>query len=82
MSFGKRPAEELYKIPEDSDCVENLADDPAHAETKKRMRAELERRLKDDGDPRALGRGWVFDTYKYTGGRRHAFDAWLANHAP
>ena len=82
MAFGKRPAEELYKIPEDMDCVDNLADDPAHSETKKQMRAELEQRLKDDGDPRALGEGWVFDTYKYTGGRRHSFDTWLSNHKP
>ena len=82
MAFGKRPAEELYKIPEDMDCVDNLADEPAHSETKKQMRVELDQRLKDDGDPRALGEGWVFDTYKYTGGRRHSFDTWLSNHKP
>ena len=77
MSFGKRPAEELYRVDSDPDCVRNLAADPAHAEAKKSLRAELQQRLERDGDPRALGEAWVFDTYKYTGARRHAYSTWL-----
>ncbi len=80
LSFGKRPAEELYQVDRDQDCVRNLADDPQYADVKKGLRAELIERLKDDDDPRALGMAWVFDTYKYKGSRRHAYDTWSANH--
>ena len=76
MSFGKRPAEELYRVDSDPDCVRDLAADPAHAEAKKSLRAELQQLLELDGDPRASGQAWVFDTYKYTGSRRHAYSTW------
>ena len=79
MSFGKRPAEELYRVASDPECVHDLAGDPAHAEAKKSLRAELQRLLASDGDPRALGQAWVFDTYDYTGSRRHAYSTWLDN---
>ena len=82
MSFGKRPAEELYRVDRDPDCVRNLAGDPSHSETKKSLRAELDMRLKQDGDPRVLGQAWVFDTYKYTGQRRHAYSTWLEHRGP
>ena len=51
--------------------------DPAHAEAKRQLRAELQDRLEKDGDPRAQGNAQVFDTYKYTGSRRHAYSTWL-----
>ena len=38
-----------------------------------------EETLRREGDPRALGRGAVFDTYEYVGGRMHSYDAWLRN---
>ena len=82
LSFGKRPAEELYRVDRDADCVNDLARDPAHAEAKKALRAELQARLVADGDPRTLGQAWVFDTYEYTGGRRHSYAAWLEHREP
>ena len=82
MSFGKRPAEELYRVDRDPECVADLAGDPAHAETKKALRAEMQELLEQDGDPRALGQAWVFDTYDYTGSRRHAYSTWLEHNAP
>ena len=72
-----RPAEELYRVDSDPECVRNLAADPSHAEAKKSLRAELQQRLERDGDPRALGEAWVFDTYRYTGQRRHSYSTWL-----
>ena len=33
--------------------------------------------LKEQGDPRALGRGDVFDTYKYVGARSKSYETWL-----
>ncbi len=62
-AFGKRPAEELYHVAEDPDCLRNLADDPAEAARKERMRARMERELKEQADPRMEGRGDVFDRY-------------------
>ncbi len=82
MSFGKRPAEELYRVDTDPECVHDLASDPEHAETKARLRSELQTRLERDGDPRALGQAAVFDTYKYTGARRHAYSTWLEFREP
>ncbi len=82
LSFGKRPAEELYRVDRDRDCVHDLADDPALATVKKDLRAELQARLEADGDPRALGEAGVFDTYKYTGSRGHSYSTWLEYSSP
>ncbi len=79
LSFGKRPAEELYDIIEDPDCVTNLALEPVHWPTKSKLRAEMEQMLRDEGDPRALGHPEVFDTYRYLGRRQHSYESWLAN---
>jgi arylsulfatase A-like enzyme len=77
-NFGKRPAEELYRIDRDPDCIRNLADDPSFAAVKARLRSEMEEMLRQDADPRVLGKGAIFDTYKYVGNRAHAYDTWLS----
>jgi hypothetical protein len=82
MSFGKRPAEELYRVSDDPACVRNLAGDAGYAEITQRMRDEMESMLREEGDPRALGNAAVFDTYKYTGASEHSYDAWLKNQNP
>jgi N-sulfoglucosamine sulfohydrolase len=82
LCFGKRPPEELYRITDDPDCVSNLAEDPALKPVKEGLVREMEALLRQDQDPRILGRGEVFDTYKYVGGRGHAYDTWLMNHGP
>ncbi len=79
LSFGKRPAEELYRITTDPACVNNLVSDPALAATKAQLRKEMEASLREDRDPRILGNGAIFDTYQYTGARAHAYDTWLKN---
>jgi len=33
--------------------------------------------LKEEQDPRSLGQGAIFDTYRYVGGRAKAYDTWL-----
>ncbi len=60
---GKRPAEELYDIQKDPGCLENLASSPAHAEVRAKLRAELERTLIAQKDPRMLGAGDIFESY-------------------
>ena len=82
MSFGRRPAEELYLIKEDPDCVTNLAPDPAYAKVKRELRDRMDAMLREEGDPRALGHADFFDTIDYTGPRKHSYDNWLKNQNP
>ncbi len=65
LAFGKRPAEELYDVKRDPDCLNNLADDPKFKTQKARLRAQMERELKAQGDPRMFGKGDIFDKYEY-----------------
>lgn len=55
LSFGKRPAEELYRIADDPDQVHNLADDPEYAVVKKQLADMLNTHLAETGDPRLQG---------------------------
>lgn len=82
LSFGKRPAEELYHISEDPECLKNLAGDVQFAQTKRALQERMNRLLREDGDPRALGHEEYFETIEYTGPRRHAYDTWLKNSVP
>ncbi|UCS95812.1 sulfatase [Echinicola marina] len=64
-SFGKRPAEELYNIKEDPDCLNNLAFSGQFEKVKEKLKKSLFKKLKDQGDPRMFGNGAVFDHYQY-----------------
>jgi N-sulfoglucosamine sulfohydrolase len=77
LSFGLRPADELYRITDDSENVRNLANDLAFKQTMEDLRYRMMNLLKEEGDPRALGNGAIFDTYKYVGGRAKGYDTWL-----
>jgi N-sulfoglucosamine sulfohydrolase len=79
LSFGKRPAEELYHVTEDPACVKNLADTPELFQRKVAMREQMQKMLEAEGDPRALGRPEVFETYRYTGRRAHSWESWMEN---
>ncbi|MFB3825142.1 MAG: sulfatase [Bryobacteraceae bacterium] len=61
--FGKHPAEELFDIRKDPACLENLAGKPEHEAARRRLRAELERTLTAQKDPRMLGAGDIWETY-------------------
>ena len=65
--FEPRPAEELYDCERDPSQIHNLAGQPQHAAVQRKLAAELEAHLKKAGDPRVLGNGDVFDTYRYHG---------------
>ncbi|RYH02518.1 choline-sulfatase [Salipiger sp. IMCC34102] len=43
--WQRKPAEELYDMAEDPDAIHNLADDPAHADTLRKMRAALDAQM-------------------------------------
>ncbi len=79
LSFGYRPEEELYRISDDPQCLKNLAKDPQHAATMKELRTKLDAMLVAEQDPRALGNGAIFDTYKYLGNRaKKGYAEWEA----
>ncbi|SKA80956.1 Arylsulfatase A [Prosthecobacter debontii] len=77
MSFGKRPADELYDLKSDPEGVINLANDLAHAPVMNELREKMMTMLKEEGDPRALGNGAIFDTYKYLASRKKGYETWL-----
>lgn len=77
MSFGKRPTDALYRLTDDPECVRNLANDPYFKPTMERLREQMLDLLRDEQDPRALGNGAVFDTYKYVAGRGKGYETWL-----
>jgi N-sulfoglucosamine sulfohydrolase len=68
LAFGKRPAEELYDCRNDPGQLVNLADDPAYADIKESLSAQLMEQLERTADPRVIGGGEQFDEYPYLGG--------------
>jgi N-sulfoglucosamine sulfohydrolase len=77
MSFGKRQPDELYRLSDDPSGLRNLAHDLAFAPVMAELREKMMAELKAEGDPRALGNGAIFDTYKYLGSRRKGYDTFL-----
>lgn len=79
LSFGMRPAEELYDLRADPDCVRNLISDQPRvaAELRKVLEAELLR----SGDPRMHGQGAIFDAYPVTNGSGF-YEAFKAGRRP
>jgi arylsulfatase A-like enzyme len=71
QGFGKRPAEELYDLEIDPDCLTNMATLSAMDDVRRKLRKQMESLLRKQGDPRMEGRGQVFDDYPYAddGGR-------------
>ncbi|MEQ8849131.1 sulfatase [Botrimarina sp.] len=66
LCFGKRPADELYDLKNDPDCIDNLATDAGYADVVQQLRSEMQRRLAEEGDPRMRGEGRLFDDYPYS----------------
>lgn len=65
LSFGKRPAEELFDVNKDPDQRHNLAADPAFAKVKEELAAQLHTYLVESKDPRSVGGKMVWDTAPY-----------------
>lgn len=61
---GRHPAEELYDIQADSDCLRNLAASPEHAAARAKLAAQMDAELKRTNDPRIYGANLdIQDTY-------------------
>ncbi len=63
LAFMKRPEEELYDIKKDAGCMKNLAGQPEYNQVRDKLRGMLEKNLTEQGDPRMLGYGDIFDSY-------------------
>lgn len=68
LSFGKRPAEELYDLRKDPGQLENVAGAPEYEEVRKTLEAELMTQLRETGDPRVVGGAERLEAYPYYGG--------------
>lgn len=68
LSFGKRPAEELYDLKADPDQMNNVAGDPKYKAKLSELSGKLMGELKATSDPRVVGGGEKFDEYPYLGG--------------
>ena len=60
-SFGKLPADQLFDLRSDPDCMTNLATTVSFTGLQKQLFEEL----KQQGDPRMLGQGNIYDEYPY-----------------
>ncbi len=61
---AKRPAEELYDIRKDPDCMSNLAENPDFVNVKKQLSERLRNRLIETGDTREVGLNpEIWETY-------------------
>ncbi len=79
LCFGRRPAEELYDLSSDPDCVVNLASQPASQERLTEYRRQMEDELREQGDPRMSGHGDVFDGYPYSSAATdHFYERWMS----
>jgi len=70
LATDKRPAEELYDVQADPDCLVNLAGRADSAAAKGELRAKLDGWMTETGDPRAVNEHddrW--DKYEYHGGK-------------
>lgn len=72
-AFGKREAEELYFIPDDPDCMQNLAALPKFQIVKKALQQRMKAQLILQEDPRVLGKGFIFENYQYSDARTRNF---------
>lgn len=62
-AFGKRPADEMYDLATDPDCLNNLAARQDYSRKVEELRTQLLSELKRQDDPRVLGHGDQFDRY-------------------
>ena len=66
-AYGKRPREELFDMRKDPDQMNNVATDPAYADTLKELRSRLMAYLKATNDPRLIDNGKFFETAPMAG---------------
>ncbi len=63
LGFEKRNVDELYDIKKDPYCMYDLSMKSSFASIKKQLKAELNKVLAEQGDPRVTGKRDLFDSY-------------------
>jgi N-sulfoglucosamine sulfohydrolase len=76
-NFGKRADEELYNIKKDPYCMANLVEDAPLSSMKADMRKLMIAKLTEQGDPRILGNGDIFDQYEYAGAVKDYYNRFM-----
>lgn len=77
LAVARRPAEELFDIVNDPDCLNNLAEKAEFADIKQELSARLESYLTETGDPRITGNGDIWETYpRYSKLREYPTPDW------
>jgi len=74
ICYGLRPADEFYDVRKDPDCITNLAATVSIAEFQNQLFTEL----KQQGDPRMLGDGHVFDVYPDASPAHNFYERWMS----
>lgn len=69
LATAKRQGEELYDLKRDPEQLVNVAGQPAHRDAQRRLRLELDRWLRETGDPRATRDDDRWDRFPYYGAR-------------
>jgi len=67
LSFGVRPAEELYDLKHDPEQMNNVAGSESYVRVQAEMRERLFDRLTETKDPRLVGGNVEWDYYPYYG---------------
>lgn len=70
---GLRPEYELYDLSNDVDCLHNLADDESYQDVFSDLKARLQKKLMDTGDPRVGDNPEVWETYPRLEGKMRTF---------
>jgi len=81
LSFGMRPAEELYDLKVDPGQINNVAGLEEYAEVKEKLSKQLQAYTTETGDPRALGEFAPWDYYAYYGAVKNKH-GWKVNDRP
>jgi len=68
LNFGLQPAELLFDLRQDPDCIRNIAGAPEHQTLQASLLNRMEAELRTQGDPRMFGNGQIFDQYRPTNG--------------
>jgi uncharacterized sulfatase len=80
LSFGIRPAEELYDLKKDPEQMVNVAGSVEYESTRAQLRDQLFAQLKKSKDPRVVGGNVDWDYYPYYG--RIKTEGWTVEEKP
>lgn len=80
LSFGMRPAEELYDLASDPHQMENVAGNLHYLDAQQSLRETLFTHLRQTDDPRVAGGPVLWDHYPYYGARPNK--SWTVDAAP